>query len=44
MCKIETPTTQPKTQEKLFKYPIFKTIKELLQDIQNLEVKEELKK
>lgn len=44
MCKIETPTTQPKTQEELFKYPIFKTIKELLQEIQNLEVKEELKK
>jgi hypothetical protein len=44
MSKNETPTTQPKIQEELFKYPIFKTIKELLQDIQNLEVKEELKK
>lgn len=44
MSKNENPTTQPKTQEELFKYPIFKTIKELLQDIQNLEVKEELKK
>ena len=44
MSKNETPTAQPKTKDELFKYPIFKTIKELLQDIQNLEVKEELKK
>ncbi len=44
MSTIETPNNQPKTQEELFKYPIFKTIKELLQDIENLEVKEELKK
>lgn len=44
MSVSETPITQPKTKEELFKYPIFKTIKELLQDIQNLELKEELKK
>lgn len=44
MSKSETLTTQPKTKEELFKYPIFKTIKELLQQIENLEVKEALKK
>ena len=37
-------SNQPKTKEELFKYPIFKTIKELLQDIENLEVKEVLKR
>ncbi len=44
MSTIETPNTQAKTKEELFKYPIFKTIKELLEDIKNLEVKEALKK
>ncbi len=44
MSTIETPNTQPKTQEELFKYPIFKTIKELLEQIENIEVKEVLKK
>ncbi len=44
MSKNETPTNQAKTKEELFKYPIFKTIKELLEDIKNLEVKEALKK
>lgn len=42
MSKIKTPTT--KTKEELFKYPIFKTIKELLEDIKNLEIKETIKK
>lgn len=44
MSTIETPNTQPKTKEELFKYPIFKTIKELLEQIENIEVKEVLKK
>ena len=44
MSKNETPTTQAKTKEELFKYPIFKTIKELLEQIENIEVKEVLKK
>ncbi len=44
MSTNELPTSNQIANEKLFKYPIFKTIKELLQDIQNLEVKEELKK
>ena len=44
MSKNETPTTQAKTKEELFKYPIFKTIKELLEQIENIEVKEALKK
>ena len=44
MSAIENPTTQAKTKEELFKYPIFKTIKELPKDIKNLEVKEALKK
>ncbi len=44
MSKNENPTTQAKTQEELFKYPIFKTIKELLEQIENIEVKEALKK
>ena len=44
MSQNETPTTQPKTKEELFKYPIFKTIKELLEQIENIEAKEALKK
>lgn len=44
MSQNETPTTQPKTQEELFKYPIFKTIKVLLQEIENLEVKKLINK
>lgn len=44
MSAIETTTNQPKTKEELFKYPIFKTIKELLEQIENIEVKEALKK
>ncbi len=44
MSTNETPTNQPKKKEELFKYPIFKTIKELLEQIENIEVKEALKK
>lgn len=44
MSTNETPTNQQKTKEELFKYPIFKTIKELLEQIENIEVKEALKK
>ena len=44
MSAIETLNNQPKTKEELFKYPIFKTIKELLEQIENIEVKEVLKK
>ena len=44
MSAIEPPTNQPKTKEELFKYFIFKTIKEILEQIENIEVKEALKK
>ena len=44
MSTNEAPTNQPKTKKELFKYPIFKTIKELLEQIENLEVKEVLKR
>jgi hypothetical protein len=44
MSQNESQTTQLKTQEELFKYPIFKTIKELLQEIENLEVKKLINK
>lgn len=44
MSQNETPTTQAKTQEELFKYPISKTIKQLLKDIDNLEVKKLINK
>jgi hypothetical protein len=44
MSQNETPNNQVKPQEELFKYPIFKTIKELLKDIENLEVKKLINK
>lgn len=44
MSAKETQNIQDTNHQQLFKYPIFKTIKELLNEIENLEVKEELKK